>query len=604
VRALQFTFDVRHPQRRRIVVILEAECAVLAAGAPAAPEPRQDGVLAIEFFVPTWTPGSYLIREYARQFGPVRAFDAATGTALACRKTAKNRYLVEAPRLTRRVRLEYWVYAHELTVRTADVTPDHAYWNHACVALWPVGRTDLGAHVEVLAPPDWDCAAGLPVRSTGAGRFEFTAPSLDALVDAPLLLGKFTKLQRVISGVTHVVALDGLGAARVHERFLDHVQRIVEQAQAVFGGELPYSDYLFLALFADSGYGGLEHADSTTLLNPRTAMLRGKSYQEFLGLLAHELFHAWNVKRMRPVELWRYDYEAENLTPMLWLAEGWTAYYDDLLLRRARLSSADEYLALVAKNMASLWTSVGRFRQSLAESSFDAWIRHYRPDENTRNATQNYYGNGALAALVLDLTIRRATAGARSLDHAIAALYRETLHRGYSFDDVARCVSTAAGTDLEALLRALTHGPLDPDFEPLLADFGIAMQPIERDRPYLGFSLDAGRSTVSTVTDDSPAFEAGIAPGDEIIALDGIRVTSERWADVLDSVAAPGRPLRLLTASRGLVRERTLTPLPAPRNAVRLVVKDDVAPAVERLRATWLGRDLTADIDGSNGEAK
>lgn len=586
---LHFRLDLRAPERRRILVSLELDPNCLGPVARTAPD-------EFELFLPTWTPGSYLVREYARHLGPVRAVEPRSGRALAVRKSSKNRYRVSGIQRGERVRIDYDVYAHELTVRTSDLTAEHAYWNHACVLLWPVGERRLGANVEVAMPRNWNLVGRLgPTIENGLARYAL--PDLDTAIDTPMLAGTFSTHEVLARGVRHVLALDGVDGARIEPRFLDDVKKIVEHAADVFDGTLPYRDYTFLCLFTDNGYGGLEHADSTTLLATRTALAGGKGYHEFLGLLAHELFHAWNVKRMRPAELWDYDYEVENLTPMLWLAEGWTAYYDDLICRRAKLISVDDYLAIVSKNLTAMWSGAGRFRQSLAESSFDAWIRYYRPDENTRNSTQNYYGNGAIAATVLDLTIRRATKGAKCLDDAIRSLYRETYGagRGYRLDDVERCLSQAAGTDLAPLLASLTRGPLDPEFGELLAAFGLRLEPVDRDRPYLGFALESGATRVASVTDDSPAHAAGIAPGDEVIALDGLRASSDRWTDLVRSVVAVGRPLRVLVATRGVVRERVVTPSEMPRMGVRLVPVREVDEATAKLREGWLGTDLVAN---------
>ena len=581
---LNFRFDLRAPEQRRIVVTLQVDREHLA--------PASDGADAADFFLPTWTPGSYLIREYAKHLGPVHATDLVTAEPLRVEKTHKNRFRVHGIAGVKRLRLDYWVYAHELSVRTCDVTSEHAYWNHACVLLWPVGKKKLTAEVTVDLPEGWSVAGGCPFASR-PGQAHYAMPDLDAALDAPFLAGHLQTIDVEARGVWHQLALDGVDGARIEGKFTHDVRTVIEKCADVFDGSFPYPRYTFLCLFADSGYGGLEHADSTTLLSPRTALSGGKAYQEFLGLLAHELFHAWNVKRMRHAELWDYDYEVENLTPMLWLAEGWTAYYDDLVCRRAHLLTIDDYLAIVAKNMTALWSGMGRFRQSLHDASFDAWIRYYRPDENTRNSTQNYYGNGALAAMVLDLTIRKATGGARNLDHAIRALYRETFEqgRGYRLDDVERCLSQAAGKDIAPLLAELTRGPLDPDFQPLLAEFGIKMDLIDRDRPYLGFGLDGGTTRVQNVTDDSPAFFGGIAPGDEVIALEGLRVTSDRWSDVMKSVAVVGQPMRVLVATRGVIRERMVTPIAMPKLGVRLTIDRAAAPDAAMLREGWLGGD-------------
>ena len=584
---LHFRLDVRAPEQRRIVVSLEADRDRLAF-APGVED-------AADFFLPTWTPGSYLIREYARHLGPVHAFDAMSGTALRVEKTAKNRFRVHGLHGVARVRIDYWAYAHELTVRTCDVTAEHAYWNHACILLWPVGKKSLSATVAVDMPDDWTIAGGCDVVAR-PGRAHYSLKDLDTAIDSPFLAGLLHTMQLDVRGVPHVLALDGVDGARIEERFERDVRTVIERCADVFDGSFPYPRYTFLCLFADSGYGGLEHSDSTTLLSPRTALAGGKNYQEFLGLLAHELFHAWNVKRMRPAELWDYDYEVENLTPMLWLAEGWTAYYDDLICRRAQLVTTDEYLAIVAKNMTALWSGMGRFRQSLADASFDAWIRYYRPDENTRNSTQNYYGNGALAAMTLDLTIRKATHGARNLDDAIRALYRDTFGngRGYQLQDIERALSAAAGTDIAPLLASLTRGPLDPDFAPLLAEFGIKLEAIDRDRPYLGFGLEGGSTRVASVTDDSPAYFGGIAPGDEVIALEGLRATSDRWSDLVRSVAVIGKPLRVLVATRGVIRERFVTPIEMPRLGVRLTVDRNASEQANALRIGWIGADAPA----------
>ncbi|MGE3173369.1 MAG: M61 family metallopeptidase [Planctomycetota bacterium] len=583
---LVFRLDVRAPERRRIVVELEVDRTALA--------PAADG--ATEFFLPTWTPGSYLIREYARHLGPVCASDAATGAAVPCVKSRKNRYRVDLPAGVQRLRLRYDVYAHELTVRTSDVTDRHAYWNHACVLLWPVDRPDAAADVAVRVPPGWDCCGGVPVERAGDGAFSYRLADLDTAIDSPMLAGAFERLELDVLGVRHVLALDDHGPVRPVESFAADVRHIVERAAAVFGDALPYPHYTFLCLFAQSGYGGLEHRDSTTLLSPRSVLAGGKGYRDFLGLLAHELFHAWNVKRMRPEELWRYDYENETHTSMLWLAEGWTAYYDDLLCRRAGAFSVAQYLEQIERNLGGLWSGAGRFRQSLAESSFDAWIRYYRPDENTRNQTQNYYGNGALAAMALDLTIRDATDGARSLDDVLRRLWQTTWERGrgYRREDVAACLSEVAGRDLGPMLRELTEGPLDPDFDRLLQLVGIRIEADDADRPWFGLALENGRTQVASVTDDSPAHASGIAPGDELLALDGLRVRSDCWTDVVNATAQIDRPLRVLTASRGLIVERTLVPSKPPRSKVRLVLADEIDARTASLRRGWLGDDTAS----------
>ena len=542
-----------------------------------------------EFFLPTWTPGSYLIREYSRHLGPVEARDADSNALLTCTHVTKNRYRVALPEGLQKVRLSYTVYCHELSVRTSDLTASHAYWNHATVLLWPADCTELAARVTVQLPKDWDFACSLPSTRT-ADDVSFEVANHDEAVDTPCLAGTFTRLEFAVRNTPHTLALDGLGSVPPHKNLVDDVRRIIEAGADVFGGSLPYTDYIFLCLFADRGGGGLEHQNSSTLLASRTAMTSNRSYKNFLGLVAHEHFHVWNVKRMRPQELWDYDYERENYTSMLWLAEGFTAYYDDLLCLRAGVLTSTEYLAIVAKNLTNLLSGAGRDKQSLSEASFDAWIRLYRPDENTSNATQNYYGNGAVVAMVLDLTIRKHTGSARCLDDAIRSLYNQTFDqgRGYQREDVERALTEAAGTDMTSLLRSLVDEPLELDLDGLLGHFGIAIEQSQLDRPYIGLSFEANRTTVSFVNERGPAYSAGIAPGDEILAIDGLRTTSRRWSEIWESRARVGEPLRVLVSSRGIVEERTVTPSAPIVGTVALRKTDDVGREGLDRRRDWL----------------
>ena len=328
----------------------------------------------------------------------------------------------------------------------------------------------------------------------------------------------------------------------------------------------------------------------------RAALASDAGYREFVALAAHEHFHAWNVKRMRPAEFWDYDYERENCTQFLWLAEGWTAYYDDLLCLRAGVFTRKQYLETAAKNVQGMLAAPGRFRLSLRESSFDAWIRLYRPDENTRNSSQNYYGNGSIAALVLDLTIRRSTNGQRCLDHALRELYRTTFAqgRGYTRQDVVHSLSHAAGEDLGPLLARLVDNALEPDLAPLLAAFGVKFVQREREKPYLGMSFDGDRLVVNFVNENGPAFESGIAPGDEVIALNGLRVTSGSWADVAEATLTVGTSVRVLTASRGVITERSITPVPNPTGSIALELDPAASPEAVALRDGWLGKIETA----------
>ena len=551
----------------------------------------EPGAERVEFFLPTWTPGSYLLREYARHVSRVCAYEQGTERPLACVKIAKNRWSVEGAAAG--VELRYRVYTHELTVRTADVDAQHAYWNHACLLLWPRGHRDAEAVLVVDHPIDWSLSCSLQadqVTSEDRRRCTLRASGLDEALDAPVLIGHTQRLEWQVDGVDHAIELDGLASIHPPPTLTEDLAAIVRAARDVFGGELPYRRYVFQALFSGDGYGGLEHRDSSTLLMPRTSLTTAKGYRDFLGLAAHELFHAWNVKRMRPDDFWDYDYEAENYTRLLWLIEGWTAYYDDLLVTRAGRMTHAEYCATMAKNIQNMRASPGRLELSLEESSFDAWIRLYRPDEDTRNSSQNYYGNGAVAAMCLDLGIRRATAGERSLDHVLRALWQRTFEqgRGYQLEDVHRAVADVAGGELVDKLVRLVAGPLDPELDDWLRDVGICLEAHDAGKPFLGLALKAGTTRVASVTRGGPACAGGVAPDDELLAFADLRISNSTWQTVLASVASLGEPLAVLVARRGVVRRLEVTPSAGP-GTTRLVLDPSPTSAQLNAREAWLG---------------
>lgn len=603
---LEYRIDVRHPASREIGVRLKVRVEDLPARVGG-------GDASLDLFLPTWTPGSYLQREFSRHLTRVVATDEDGGAPLPCRKVAKNRFRILLAASTRQVRVSYGVYAHELSVRTADLTADHAFWNHACVLLWPVGRLALAARLHVLLPGAWQLVCALPrgeIVDQGELREEsgaITGPrpaiadtrsevllanGLDEVCDSPCLAGIFQRVEWLALGVPHAITLDGLGSIPVPPSLIKDLTAIIEAAAAVFGGALPYSSYEILTLFTADGHGGLEHAASTTLLVSRTSFSSPKGYREFLSLVAHELFHAWNVKRLRPVEFWRYDYEAENYTSFLWLIEGWTAYYDDLLCARAGLMPRSDYLGVAAKNVNAMLAAPGRLRLSLEESSFDAWIRLYRPDENTRNSSQNYYGNGAVAAMCLDLVIRRDSRGQRCLDHVLAQLYESTFAkgRGYDSDDVQRVVTAVGGESATKVLSELVADRLDPPLESLLSAFGLRVQWRDTDRPFVGVQFEAGNTVIASVIAGSPAHTAGLHPGDEILALQNLRVDANRWTDVLAALAKAGDPVVALVARRGLVRTCTLQLRNSP-GTMAIEVDAGASPEARALLDSWLPAD-------------
>lgn len=575
---LEFKIDVSRSGRHRAHLTLDVETAAV---------PR-DGS-SLELFLPVWTPGSYLVREYARHIERFSASDADSGAAVTWRKTAKNRFQLEPPAGCERVRVSYAVYGQELTVRTSDFTDRHAYWNGACVCLWPVGGEQLAAGLEVTLPDGWQLATQLP-RTQSSPVVRLEARNLDDVVDAPCLAGPLDVREFEVLGRPHSFVIDGLEGVAVPDSLLADTERIINEAAAIFGGEVPYEQYQFLALFSHEGRGGLEHRDSSTLLAPRTTFHPPKSYESFAGLIAHEFFHVWNGKRMRPLGLWEFDYERENYTTLLWVTEGFTAYYDDHLCLRAGVVSSNRYLKILSENLSSFHRTPGRLLHPLSSSSFDAWIKLYRPDENSRNSTQSYYTHGALAAMCFDLRIRAATDGERSLDDAVADLYRSTFGqgRGYGDDDVVAALSRAADQDMAPLKAELVDGPFDPNFEEFLSPLGLHITEKASDQAQFGVLFRAGELRLASVLDGGAASAAQLAPGDEVLAVNGLRVTRSTWPTVLQNLWRPGEQLELLLSRRGVILERTVTPEPETTQSWRIERSEDADADAIQLRQAWL----------------
>ncbi|MCC6785866.1 MAG: M61 family metallopeptidase [Planctomycetes bacterium] len=582
---LRFDVDLAGVDRRLLALRL------LVDELDAAPGPLGGDRDSVEFSMPVWTPGSYLVREYSRHLRSLRAEDGA-GNPLACHKSAKNRWRVARP-LDGRLILHWQIYARDLSVRTAYTNGEFAFWNGACTYLWPVGAEALPAEIAVRLPPGWSLAAGsLPVADETGPLARFSVQDQDEAVDQPCLAGRLATFELELDGCPHRFVEVGREGIPMPESFRGDVLAVLRASAAVFGGALPFERYTFLSLFAERGRGGLEHRDSSTLLAPRTTFAPRAAYEDYLALIAHEYLHAWNVKRMRPREFWSYDLERENHTSLLWVAEGFTAYLDDLLCLRAGSMTPRRYLGRLASHVDAMHANPGRFRQSLAEASFDAWLLLYRPDESTRNATQNYYTNGALAAFVIDAAIRRASAGQRCLDDALRELWRTTYvqGRGYDHADVCRAISVAAGEPLEALVDSLTLRSFEPDLDGALALFGLRLEFEDEAGLRLGVRLDAQRSTIASVQDGSLAERAGLAPGDEILALDRLRVQAENFDAIWSFRAVEGQPVRVLVAREGALRDFEVVPERGKRGGKARIVAAAVADQAQLAqRRAWLG---------------
>src|SRR5215207_2953614 len=439
--------------------------------------------------MPVWTPGSYLVREFARH---VQDFAAtAAGQPLKWEKTNKNTWRV-VTNGSRDWRASYSVYANELSVRTSELNSAHAFWNNANVLMYLEGFLKSPSTVRVHAPDVWKVATGLPAMP--GQRNTFRAENFDVLYDAPFEVSNFKTLVFNVKGIPHRIVIDGEGNYDP-ERMRRDVQKIVETQVELMGGEIPYRDYTFiLHVRADAG-GGLEHMNSTALGYPRFGFrIRSggratsaapnatdtpeRDYRGFLSLVSHEFFHLWNVKRIRPDVLGPFDYTQENYTKVLWVAEGITDYYADVVLRRAGLISASEFLSATARSMQNLQNTPGRLVQSVEESSFDAWVKYYRQDENSVNSQISYYDKGAILGMLLDLEIRKRSYNAKSLDDVMRYLYTEFFKkdRNYGPADFQKACELMAGSSLEDFFSRFVRGTEELNYNVALEAAGLRLE--------------------------------------------------------------------------------------------------------------------------------
>jgi predicted metalloprotease with PDZ domain len=546
-----------------------------------------------ELCFPVWTPGSYLVREFARQVEGLEAQDGE-GRPLSVTRIDKHRFTVAAGDAGTIV-LRYRVYANELTVRTCHLDGTHGFLNGAAVFPYAAGRLGEPCELEVIPPAGWQVATAL-----AGGPIRFTARDYDELADSPVEIGQHRLLRIEAGGKRHELAIWGRG--HLDEPALaEDVRKIVEVFARLFGG-LPYERYLFILHLSDKRRGGLEHARSTTLHLARTGFFPRDAYEESLAVVAHELFHVWNVKRLRPAAFLPYDYAREQYTRLLWWFEGVTSYYDGLSLVRAGITEPRRYLRTLGQQLTTLSRTPGAAKMSLEESSFLAWVKQYRPDENSVNSTVSYYLKGELVALALDLALRRA---GTSLDVLLRTLHAHHAERGLPEDGVERAAAGILGADAaRSFFDRFVRGvePLEPGLEQLglrirrraavgFDDKGGTPRPENgRSEPgWLGIEL-AGvpKLQVQSVREGSPAARAGLYAEDEIVAEDGFRVDRGALWDRLCQVGPAGK-LRLTVFRRDELREIEVPLSPAPEDTVWIEPIAEASSAARAAFEAWCG---------------
>ena len=567
------------------------------------------------FSMPAWIPGSYMIRDFARNLVSISA-ESDRGP-IPLEKLDKQTWRLTAS--GDRVTLRYRIYAWEMTVRAAHLDTTHAYFNGPSLFLRVQGLDTVPCGIELEPPPgdsyeNWRVATSLTRLDAEPWGFgSYCADSYEDLIDHPVQMGTFTLIPFEVREIPHQMALSGRHRAD-EARLQRDLTRICETHAALFG-ELPIDRYLFLTRALGDGYGGLEHRFSSSLLCSRDELpgagmdKPSEGYRRFLGLCSHEYFHLWNVKRIRPQVFVEADLSREVHTRLLWAFEGITSYYDDLALVRSGCIDEMSYLELLAQSLTRVMRTPGRHEQTLAESSFDAWTKFYKQDENAPNAIVSYYGKGALVALALDLTIRRDTYDANSLDDLMRALWEHYGKTGKGVPErgIEALAGDVTGLDLGGFFEQALDSTRDPDLGELLATMGIElrMRPsrgpkdlggviddVKQGPPRadLGIRLQQGVAdpVIGIVLTDSPAQQGGLAPGDTLVALDGLRIQRDQLDDVIAKVPE-GAEVDVHVFRQDELMQFRVRPRPAPADTCELRIQTKAPPETARRRAEWLG---------------
>lgn len=557
-----------------------------------------EGKPDVEVFMPVWTPGSYLVREFARNVEAITVADPA-GKPLVFEKSRKNRWRVQTGAAAQ-IRFSYRVYCREMSVRTNWVEDSFALLNGAPTFVTLVGELNRPHDVLLELPPQWKTTmTGLPEAPDGKPH-HYLAPDYDTLVDSPILAGNPAVYRFEVDGIPHFLVNQGEAGVWDGARSVADTEKIVRQTLRMWGS-LPYKKYVFLNMITEAG-GGLEHRNSVCIMTSRWATRTRRGYLGWLDLVSHEYFHAWNIKRLRPVELGPFDYENENPTRSLWVAEGITDYYAPLTVRRAGLSSTQEFLGTdnppspgsLSATIATLQSTPGRLMQSAEQSSYDAWIKLYRPDENSVNSTISYYTKGAVVGWLLDARIRHATKGAQSLDDLMrAAFTRYSGDRGFTPEQFKATAEKVAGTSLSDFFRRTVESTEELDYTEALDWFGLrfAGKPQSQNGPpkaWLGAEtrIDNGRLIVRSVPRETPGYESGLSVDDEIIAIDDFRVRPDQLAQRLENYKT-GDKVAILVARRDQLTRIPLTLGEEPKKW-QLEIRADASEVQKRNLEHWL----------------
>ena len=574
--SIAYTVSMRKPWTH----LLEVEMRYNSADMPAQAELK----------MPVWTPGSYLVREYARHVEDFTVKDAA-GKDLEWRKINKNTWQIDTGG-AKEIVAKYNVYANELTVRTNELNDQHAFFTPAALLMFPKDKLNQPSTIKVNPYGNWKVATGLPAEAGQPNTF--LAENFDVLYDSPFEVSNYKEIKFTVQGKPHRYVFIGEGNYDMEKTAKD-TEKIITEASKIFG-DLPYNDYLFIVNLR--GGGGLEHLNSTALQWNKFGFKPESRYKAFLNLVAHEYFHLWNVKRIRPDALGPFDYENENYTKLLWVAEGATSYYEGILLRRAGLITDEEFLEGKASQFQQLQERPGRFETSVEDASFDAWIKYYRQDENSINNQISYYDKGDIVNFLLDVEIRKASGGAKSLDSVMRHLYDEFAKKGKNFtpEDYQKASEMMAGKSLEEFFDKYVRGTEEIDYNSILKGIGLQLvtkSANAKEQTYLGANLAEadGRLTVRSLPADSPAYQWGLNTGDQIVAIDGYRAGQNFMQSYMNE-KKPGDKVKLTIFRFDDLREIEVTLGGRTQPNYRIVAVENPSAEQKQLYRGYLGDEL------------
>ena len=589
--------------------------------------PVEPGRTSLDLAMPVWRPGRYVVLDPA---GTVRDFVAhdERGEPLEVSKADKSTWRV-ALGGTSKITVRYKLYANSLGDRTRHADATHAFLSGSTVFVYPVGQRDRALTVELEAPDHWQIASGLETSPSHARTL--VAPSYDVLADSPIEIGEQERLEFDVDGIPHEIVIWPTGRLYDGERLERDFAAIVK-SQAELFGDMPYERYVFLLHVGAGAGGGTEHLNSTIMQVPRSRLEASldegvtQEYRRLLGLVSHEMFHTWNVKQLRPANLAPYDWQNENYSTLFWVAEGTTSYYDDLTLVETELISTKTYLRLLGEAIDGLRKRPGTRAQSLADSSYDAWIKFNRRTPNDVNTTVSFYTKGAIVSLLIDLELRRLTDDERSLDDVMRTLYRNHPldQGGFTELDLLAALEATASSDWSGFLSRYVHSSDELPLEEAFAHVGLELELVaDKKRPDEGAGSDAtageeeqdssteletsedepiaqrarlgaqlrdeaGSTKVTAVLSDGPAWAAGLIAGDQIVALDNRRLRASELESRLERYE-PGDTVGLHFLRHDDLYHVELTLGSEPAASWKLRTVDDPTPEQKRAWESWVG---------------